>query len=572
MSYQVIARKWRPKTFDELVGQTHVSQTLLNALRNGRLHHALLFTGPRGTGKTSSARILAKSLRCAQSVNFVPCHSCRDCQDVAAGRSIDVIEIDGASNNGVDAIRDLRETIGYMPSSGKYKLYIIDEVHMLSTSAFNALLKTLEEPPSHVIFVLATTEAHKIPHTILSRCQRFDFRRIPVRAIASHLTDICHAEGIKSDEEALWLIARQGDGSMRDSQSLLDQVITFCGAHVTKAQTTEILGLTDRTLLLDSIDGLTRQDAKKIIEVIEKIFTAGYDPKIFIQDLLEELRNLLLIKLSEGSLTGIVDLPDSEILHLRSIAGNLSEEDIHLLFDIALRGGSDLVRAQDTRIVLEMLLLKMTSAPRIVDIFSLNETAVRGAEDLRSAEKVTSARESNATNATDAANAADATNAASVSLVGLASAPTESSNEPTISVANHQSSGIEARWLDLLSKVKRINPMVGAKLEHTCLLGVDKKVIRLGIPDNMRFLSGQVEDKEFQKKLLNYIGTFWGPGFSIETNSTQNSPDKLSPRALEEKKKQDEILQTRQQVENHPFVKSTQKIFKSQIKGIKETT
>lgn len=559
LSYQVIARKWRPKTFDELVGQTHVSQTLLNALRNGRLHHALLFTGPRGTGKTSSARILAKSLRCAQSVNFVPCHSCRDCQDVASGRSIDVIEIDGASNNGVDAIRDLRETIGYMPSSGTYKLYIIDEVHMLSTSAFNALLKTLEEPPSHVIFVLATTEAHKIPHTILSRCQRFDFRRIPVRAIASHLTEICHAEGIKSDEEALWLIARQGDGSMRDSQSLLDQVITFCGAHVTKAQTTEILGLTDRTLLLDSIDGLTRQDAKKIIEVIEKIFTAGYDPKIFIQDLLEELRNLLLIKLSEESLTGIVDLPDSEILHLRTIAEDLSEEDIHLLFDIALKGGNDLVRAQDTRIVLEMLLLKMTSAPRIVDIFSLNENAVRGT-DLKAVEKVTPTREPNAANVT------------SVSLISPTSTPTESSKEPTVFVANHQSSGIETRWLDLLSKVKRINPMVGAKLEHTCLLGVDKKVIRLGVPDNMRFLSGQVEDKEFQKKLLNYIGTFWGPGFSIETNSTQNSPDKLSPRALEEKNKQDEILQTRQQVENHPFVKSTQKIFKSQIKGIKETT
>jgi DNA polymerase-3 subunit gamma/tau len=486
---------------------------------------------------------------------------------VASGRSIDVIEIDGASNNGVDAIRDLRETIGYMPSSGTYKLYIIDEVHMLSTSAFNALLKTLEEPPSHVIFVLATTEAHKIPHTILSRCQRFDFRRIPVRAIASHLTEICHAEGIKSDEEALWLIARQGDGSMRDSQSLLDQVITFCGAHVTKAQTTEILGLTDRTLLLDSIDGLTRQDAKKIIEVIEKIFTAGYDPKIFIQDLLEELRNLLLIKLSEESLTGIVDLPDSEILHLRTIAEDLSEEDIHLLFDIALKGGNDLVRAQDTRIVLEMLLLKMTSAPRIVDIFSLNENAVRGT-DLKAVEKVTPTREPNAANVTSVSLIGPASNPTSTP----ASTPTESFKEPTVFVANHQSSSIETRWLDLLSKVKRINPMVGAKLEHTCLLGVDKKVIRLGVPDNMRFLSGQVEDKEFQKKLLNYIGTFWGPGFSIETNSTQNSPDKLSPRALEEKNKQDEILQTRQQVENHPFVKSTQKIFKSQIKGIKETT
>ena len=200
MSYQVIARKYRPQSFDQMVGQNHITQTLHNALQNDRLPHALLFTGLRGTGKTSSARILAKILRCSNPKNFTPCNECQNCLEISAGRAVDVIEIDGASNNGVDAIRDLRDNVMFAPSSGKYKIFIIDEVHMLSTSAFNALLKTLEEPPAHVVFILATTEVHKIPQTILSRCQRFDFRRIPLKQITDYLKKICQLEKISADE------------------------------------------------------------------------------------------------------------------------------------------------------------------------------------------------------------------------------------------------------------------------------------------------------------------------------------------------------------------------------------
>lgn len=554
-----MARRWRPKSFSELIGQSHITQTLFNALRHNRLHHALLFTGPRGTGKTSSARILAKSLRCAYAIDFVPCHNCRDCQDVAAGRSLDVIEIDGASNNGVDAIRELRETIGYMPSSGTYKLYIIDEVHMLSTSAFNALLKTLEEPPSHVIFILATTEVHKIPNTILSRCQRFDFRRIPVRDIASHLAEICKAEDVKVDEEALWLIARQGDGSMRDSQSLLDQAITFSGGQLSQEKTIEILGLTDRTLLFGALEGFVNRDSKKIMAIIERIFTAGYDPKIFIQDLLEELRHLLFIKMSfGGKVTELVDLPESEIIQLKSVASELSEEDIHLLFDIALKGSNDIFRAQDTRVVLEMLLLKMVSAPRLINIFS----ALDGVqpESPRQSLKLKSQK----------IPVVDAVTPSSTSSNDLPSStvrPVEA-----VLTESKDNGDMESKWLDLISKVKKINPMVGAKLEHTCLLGLHNRTILIGVSDKMRFLSGQVEDKEFQKKLLNYIGTFWGPGYSIDTQSTESDSERLSPKALEERRKQEDLSKLRQQVENHPFVKSTQEIFKSQIKAIKETT
>ncbi|MGE0763534.1 MAG: DNA polymerase III subunit gamma/tau, partial [Bdellovibrionales bacterium] len=364
MAYQVIARKWRPRDFTELVGQEHISQTLLNALRHQRIHHALLFTGPRGTGKTSSARILAKALRCPNAKDFVPCHVCSECEEIASGRSLNVIEIDGASNNGVDAIRELRDTVGYMPSTGKYKLYIIDEVHMLSTSAFNALLKTLEEPPSHVIFVLATTEVHKIPETVLSRVQRFDFRCIPTRAIVAHLKNICDSENIKADPDALWTIARQGAGSMRDSQSFLDQAITFAGDNLTLAKVTEVLGLTDRSLLSEMLLALVQQDAKAAIAVLERVFTAGFEARLFMQDLLEQIRHLLMIKVLQGKPGTVVDLPDSEVQSLTILSERVTPEDIHSLFDMALKGTNDLQRAPDTRIAMEMAILRMTAAPR----------------------------------------------------------------------------------------------------------------------------------------------------------------------------------------------------------------
>ena len=369
--YQVIARKWRPQSFQDLIGQDHISTTLLNALRGDRLPQALLFTGVRGTGKTSTARILAKSLRCTQAQDFVPCGVCRDCVDIAAGRAIDVVEIDGASNNGVDAIRELRDSVGYMPSSGRYKVYIIDEVHMLSTAAFNALLKTLEEPPPHVVFILATTEAQKIPNTILSRCQRFDFRRIPSRQIAEQLKRICDAESVKTNQDAVWSIARQADGSMRDSQSLLDQVITFSNKEITLEKVIEVLGLTDRQLVIDGVTSLISRNPAMALGLVEKVNRSGVDPKIFAQDLLEEIRNALMVRLCKDDPTRVVDLPDSEIQALSKLASTTSEEDLHTLFDMMLKGVNDLLRSSDPRLVLEMTLLRIASSPTMIALRDL---------------------------------------------------------------------------------------------------------------------------------------------------------------------------------------------------------
>src|SRR5512136_1075662 len=266
-SYLVLARKWRPQLFEEVVGQRHITQTLQNAISQKRVAHAFLFTGARGVGKTSSARILAKALNCEKGPGTNPCNQCATCQEVTHGTSMDVIEIDGASNRGIDEIRELKENVRYTPAKSRYKIYIIDEVHMLTTEAFNALLKTLEEPPPHVIFVFATTEPHKIPLTILSRCQRYDFKRIPLASILEQLRTIATQEGMEISDQSLHLIAREAEGSMRDAQSLLDQVLSYAGQKVSDKEVIEVLGVIDRKILHDSIAALADGDQARLLQI-----------------------------------------------------------------------------------------------------------------------------------------------------------------------------------------------------------------------------------------------------------------------------------------------------------------
>lgn len=587
LSYQVIARKWRPKGFSEIVGQSHISQTLVNALRSNRLPHALLFTGPRGTGKTSSARILAKALRCPNAKDFVPCNECSDCMDISNGRSVDVIEIDGASNNGVDAIRELRDTVSYMPSSGFHKVYIIDEVHMLSTSAFNALLKTLEEPPEHVIFVMATTEAHKIPNTILSRCQRFDFRRISLKLVCDHLRSICDSEGVDVDEEALWSIARQGDGSMRDSQSLLDQVITFSDKHITLQKVVDVLGLTDRSLLTKTVAALIHRDTDQILEIIENIFTAGFDPKVFAQDLLEELRHLLIVKLANKPNQQIIDLPESEILHLQELSKDLSEEDIHLLFDMALKGANEIPKAQDTRIVLEMLLLRMSSAPRIMDITKAfqNGSVVAAISPTQTPRSMPATRQQ-----VEAKVSQPVANPAPARVTSESPAPQKpktpasspqnnnvaaTSQPPATAAPTRNTSGLndtQARWLELIDRIRKVNPMMATQLEHTYIVDIKDCDITLGVPAKMKFLASQIRNADFIKKLTNYVNTFWGGSNNIvvkESMAEKKSPQ-FTPKQLEKQQNDAKKREVRSMIENHPLVKEVNTHFKTEIQSIKE--
>jgi DNA polymerase-3 subunit gamma/tau len=609
LAYQVIARKWRPQSFGDLVGQEHISKTLLNALRNNRLPQALLFTGVRGTGKTSSARILAKSLRCPKAKDFVPCGVCPECEDIASGRSLDVVEIDGASNNGVDAIRELRETVGYMPSSGKYKVYIIDEVHMLSTSAFNALLKTLEEPPAHVVFILATTEVQKIPSTILSRCQRFDFRRIPSRQIAQHLTKICEAEGVKTEPEAVWLIARHGDGSLRDAQSLLDQVITFCDGALTLEKVVDVLGLTDRTLLLAALEGLVKRDAQATVTTIEKILKSGYDPKVFAQDLLEEIRNALLVRLCPDDPTRVVDLPETEIESLRTITSNLTEEDLQLLFDMALKGINDLLRSQDARLVLEMLLLRMAAAPRIASLAALAHGAVvptvaltkssgvqqqpnapppvqpqapisataqasnakpiySAASFVRPANGMPAAAASTSQTATTTANAKPAATSPAMpptaQPTSLAPAAASDAPEP-VSAARANDP-----WYQFVERVKKSNSLLGAMLENTHLISTEGIVLTVGVPRKMSFLFDKVKEDENIKRIETFIETFWNKKFTVEVKLADPKIEKATPKAMADEHKLVQKRSVETAVEQNSLVQTAQNVFKTQIKSIKD--
>ena len=545
MSYEVIARRWRPQDFTGLVGQEHVRQTLVNALRNDRLHHALLLTGPRGTGKTSTARILAKALRCPNAVDFVPCNACPECEEISTGRSVNVIEIDGASNNGVDAIRELRETVGYLPSSGKYKMYIIDEVHMLSTSAFNALLKTLEEPPGHVYFCMATTEVQKIPNTILSRVQRFDFRRIPTRVISAHLKTICIKDQVAFDEEALWIIARQGDGSMRDAQSLLDQVINFTGGQLKKELVIGTLGLTDRGLLNDALGSILGGQTSSTFNALARLHQSGGDPKLFLLDLLEQIRNALLIKLEPDPQrqTQLVDLPDSEREVLQTLGAALAPEDFHLFFDMGLKGAQDMARASDPLLVLEMVLLRMSSALRYLS----SSPSVSVEPTLAPVPPTAPPR---------APGPASSLSAPAPTPVATKSAATP----PTT----------ENRFKDLVEKIKEVNGLVGAQLENCFVLKLEGIEVELGVSVRHKFLFDKMNTPEFKKKILNYMNSFWGAGHALNFVLTEPGVDVISPKALNEKRREDQAQAVRRAVENHPLVQSTQNVFKTEIKSIKE--
>jgi DNA polymerase-3 subunit gamma/tau len=367
MSYLVLARKWRPQLFEEVIGQQHITQTLQNAISQKRVAHAFLFTGARGVGKTSTARILAKALNCEKGPQINPCGQCTNCQEITHGNSMDVIEIDGASNRGIDEIRELRENVRYTPAKSRYKVYIIDEVHMLTREAFNALLKTLEEPPPHILFIFATTEPHKIPATILSRCQRYDFKRIPFREVIGSLKRIVEEEKIQISQRGLLSIAQESEGSLRDAQSLLDQVIAYAGKNIRDEDIAEVLGLIDHKILGDTIDALANRDVERCMGVIEHVYHFGYDLQHFCQELLQYLRNLILIKVSQHP-EGLLELPEEDLELLKTQAGKFQFDQLNHLFSILLKGEQEIAQSTFPRTMLEMTLIRMATLQPILPI------------------------------------------------------------------------------------------------------------------------------------------------------------------------------------------------------------
>ena len=381
LAYEVTARKWRPQEFDGVIGQEHVTTTLKNAIQAGQIAHAYLFAGPRGVGKTTTARILAKALNCVDGPTVTPCNACTFCQEISEGRSVDVLEIDGASNNRVEQVRThLLESVKYTPSQGKHKIYIIDEVHMLTKEAFNALLKTLEEPPAHVYFIFATTDPRKVIPTVLSRCQRFDFRRISGPTIVDHLAMISEKSGYDVQREALALIARRVDGSMRDAESLLDQVVAFGGTALTAREAAEVLGIVDQDVYFELMDIVAKQDVPNGLDLVDRIFGQGHDLEEIVLGILEHLRNLLVVKAA----------PEAEVLigdaalaldRYREQAGRFETEDLLRLSQLATQMEQSVKNSALPRVQLEtgiVRMIRMVRSVQLTDVMTrLSEMASR---------------------------------------------------------------------------------------------------------------------------------------------------------------------------------------------------
>ncbi|MGC8659565.1 MAG: DNA polymerase III subunit gamma/tau [Desulfomonilaceae bacterium] len=371
-AYLVLARKYRPTTFSEVVGQDHVITTLKNSVLSGRVAHAFLFCGVRGVGKTTVARILAKSLNCTgrPANDPDPCCSCPSCKEIAGGYSVDVQEIDGASHTSVDNIREINENIKYPPVSSNYKIIIIDEVHMISMNAFNALLKTLEEPPAHAKFIFATTESHKVPATINSRCQRFNFRSISVADICAGMAKILDQEGIEATSEALDMIAREAQGSFRDALSLLDQIVAFGEGKIDVGDVQSILGVGSRDRFFKLVEAIIEHDPPAALEILQKIFNEGYDPEQFTLDFFRFLRNLILVAHSKNhsAIIQMVDTGPNELERLKVLADKCSSEELSNLFSILLKSEAEIKRSGIPLIALEMTIVKMCMAPNLIDL------------------------------------------------------------------------------------------------------------------------------------------------------------------------------------------------------------
>lgn len=369
MSYLVLARKSRPQTFAQVVGQRPVVKTLQNSIRRNRVAHAILFSGVRGVGKTTLARLMAKAINCQSEQEDRPCDQCPSCREIAAGTSLDLYEIDGASNRGIQEIRELKEKIRFLPTSAKYKIIIIDEVHMLTTEAFNALLKTLEEPPAHVYFMFATTEIHKIPITILSRCQQYELKRVSAQELYDHFERLAVAEGYTIEPAALSLIAREAAGSVRDGLSLLDQMFSFGEQKITTRDVVEVLGLVSREVLMRLSKGLLDGTMKEVLLALDEIFGYGMDIKRFMEDLMGTFRSLLLCKI-EGC-SGLIDLPAEELAECRKLAEGVSSETLHLKLALLMQTADELRHAAQPRLTLETAFLKIVEAGNVVPLTTL---------------------------------------------------------------------------------------------------------------------------------------------------------------------------------------------------------
>jgi DNA polymerase-3 subunit gamma/tau len=547
MSYLVLARKYRPQAFDQVIEQTHITRTLTNAISAGRVAHAILFSGPRGTGKTTVARILAKAMNCQQGPTPEPCNICRSCNEITAGHAIDVFEIDGASNNSVDQIRELRENIKYMPAHSPSKIYIIDEVHMLSAAAFNALLKTLEEPPSHVMFMFATTEPHKIPITILSRCQRYDFRRIGLDSISSHLASLCRREGFEIAAESLGLIAREAGGSMRDALSLLDQLMTCAQGLVTHEQVLDILGVIDRKIIFDLADSILNADIHAMLDILGDVYDRGHDMKKLYADLLEHFRNLLIVAMDD-KIEKLVDLPSGEIAQLVIQAKPLSAGSLNHVLDILFSAETSLRMSPQPKLALEMTLIKLlqTKPALPIDVLIDKLDALRQEVSAEDPPHKKSPEHDSSRPEAQTLRAASEERPKGAGAEADAPADKSSGNEEEI-------------WKRICKIVSQKNPSLAANLAKSRLKNITERSLEIDVPDN-EFTINMIQREKNMVVLQQVCMEVFGHKQNIRVTVSKSMGDR-------HKKKKDNQL--KQKALDHPLVADAIEIFDGKLIDVK---
>jgi DNA polymerase-3 subunit gamma/tau len=486
MSYLVLARKWRPQSFEEVIGQRHITKTLQNAIANDRVAHAFLFAGARGVGKTSMARILAKALNCQEGPKPVPCDGCENCKEISSGTSMDVLEIDGASNRGINEIRELRENVKYTPAKSTFKIFIIDEVHMLTPEAFNALLKTLEEPPPRVIFIFATTQPHRIPLTILSRCQRFDFKRIPVEETFQRLKEIVSQEGVEVSDKGLLLMGRESKGSLRDAQSLLDQTIAFAGKKIRDEDVREILGVIDSAILSEICSAIAGGDTGKCLDIINNIYTYGYDMGRFCRGLQEHLRDLMVVKIG-GDPSQLTDLQGKEIDDLVTQAEQFSLEQIHRLFNILLKSEEEISRSTFPKVIMEVALVKMATLRELVPLDQIMERLKELESNLTAAPSEVPIAESG--------NEEDPDSQARISPPLVVEEEVHPVTAEETAEETPRTADLDEKWAKLIDHMKAQNPILGSFLRYGRLLHVDDERIEIGFEKGSFYLEKMSEEE-----------------------------------------------------------------------------
>jgi DNA polymerase-3 subunit gamma/tau len=542
MSYLVLARKYRPQTFEQVIGQAHITQTLKNAIQADRVAHALLFAGPRGIGKTSVARILAKAINCKEGPTTTPCNSCTSCKEITKGMAVDVFEIDGASNRGINEIRELRENVKYMPGHGRYKIYIIDEVHMLTAEAFNALLKTLEEPPAHVLFIFATTEAHKIPITILSRCQRHDFKRIGLEDILKQLEAICKETSLEISENSLRLLAREADGSMRDALSLLDQVTAYSEEAATDDQVLDILGLVNRKVIFDLSSALLARDVVKALNVLDGVYNYGHDLKRLTMQIVEHFRHLLVIKMARDVGT-LVDVPGHELTLMRQQVENISFESLNQIFTTLFQAEVGIRLSPQPKLAMEMLFMKLAQLEPVVSFDEIIKKLDHLAKEVETGCAIPQGKEVREQLQPE-----------------MPPAP-EHATEPRQSAGS--SENLAQTWQQLLAIFSKECPSLSPNLEKATLSRIGKDSLEITVTGNS-FNTIRLKDKKSAAALEKVCERFFKRKMKIKIVES----GKAAPRKVQHKES-DKDRRLRKEALDHPLVTDALEVFKGRVVDVK---